>query len=60
MISSLRLFAGLIRRFDNRVWNAFSEKLGWRDLATNFIEELGKEEGLDKRPELKTAFEVIE
>jgi len=43
----------LIRRFDHRVWNAFSEKLVWRDLATNFIEDLGKEEGLDKRLELK-------
>ncbi|MBC8243683.1 MAG: DUF5069 domain-containing protein [Verrucomicrobia bacterium] len=43
-----------------RIWNAFSEKLGWRDLATSFVNELKKEEGLENRPELQTAFDIID
>ena len=43
-----------------RIWNGFSEKFGWRDLATSVIDDLKKEEGLDNRPELQTAFDVID
>ena len=43
-----------------RIWNGFWEKFGWRDLATSVIDDLKKKEGLDNRPELQTAFDVID
>ena len=43
-----------------RIWNGFSDKFGWRDLATSVIDDLKKEEGLGDRPELQTAFDVID
>ncbi len=43
-----------------RIWNGFSEKFGWRDLATSVIDDLKREEGLDNRLELQTAFDVID
>ena len=43
-----------------RIWNGFAEKFGWRDLATSVIDDLKKEEGLGDRPELQTAFDVID
>ena len=42
------------------IWNGFWEKFGWRDLATSVIDDLKKEEGLGDRPELQTAFDVID
>jgi len=43
-----------------RIWNAFSEKIGWRDFAASIVDELKKEDGLENRPELQTAFDVID
>ena len=43
-----------------RIWNGFLEKFGWRDLATSVIDDLKREEGLDNRLELQTAFDVID
>ena len=43
-----------------RIWNGFSEKFGWRDLATSVIDDLKKEEGLGDRTELQTALDVID
>ncbi len=43
-----------------RIWNAFSEKIGWRDFAASIVDELKKEDGLEKHPELQTPFGVID
>ncbi len=43
-----------------RIWNAFLEKTGWHDFAASIVDELKKEDGLENRPELQTAFDVID
>ena len=41
-----------------RVWNAFAEKLGWRDPAARTVARVNQRLGLDS--ELATIFECID
>jgi len=43
-----------------RIWNGFSEKFGWRDMATTAIESFKEEDGLEKREDILTAFDLID
>ena len=43
-----------------RIWNGFSEKFGWRDLATSVIDNTKKENGLENREDIFTAFDLID
>ncbi len=43
-----------------RIWNGFSEKFGWRDMATSVIEASKEEDGLEKREDILTAFDLID
>ena len=43
-----------------RIWNGFSEKFGWRDMATSAIESFKEEDGLEKREDILTAFDLID
>ena len=42
-----------------RIWNGFSEKFGWRDMATSAIETFKEEDGLEKREDILTALDLI-
>ena len=42
------------------IWNGFSEKFGWRDMATTAIESFKEEDGLEKREDILTAFDLID
>ena len=43
-----------------RIWNGFSEKFGWRDMATSAIKTFKEEDGLEKREDILTAFDLID
>ena len=43
-----------------RIWNGFSEKFGWRDLATSAIDDYKKTDGLENREDIQTAFELLD
>ena len=43
-----------------RIWNGFSEKFGWRDMATSAIETFKEEDGLEKREDILTASDLID
>ena len=43
-----------------RIWNGFSEKFGWRDMATSAIETFKEEDQLEKREDILTAFDLID
>ena len=43
-----------------RNWNGFSEKFGWRDMATSAIDIFKEEDGLEKREDILTAFDLID
>ena len=43
-----------------RVWNGFSEKFGWRDRATPFLEQVKQDDGMGDRHDIITSFEGID
>jgi hypothetical protein len=43
-----------------RIWNEFARKVGWNDIATDFMERVKAEEGLARRTDLATTFDVID
>jgi hypothetical protein len=43
-----------------RVWNGFAQKFGWRDMASDFIEKVKREDGIGDRVDLVTAFDLID
>ena len=43
-----------------RIWKGFSEKFGQRDMATSAIETFKEEDGLKKREDILTAFDLID
>ena len=55
-------FANGLRQnpMQRRIWNGFSEKFGWRDMATTAIESFKEEDGLEKREDILTAFDLID
>jgi hypothetical protein len=47
-------------KMQTRIWNEFSRKFGWDDLATRFLEKTRQEDGLEHRTDLVTAFALID
>jgi PAS domain S-box-containing protein len=43
-----------------RLWNEFSRKFGWNDAAGKFVERVKREDGLEHRPDVVTAFDLID
>jgi hypothetical protein len=43
-----------------RIWNAFSEKFGWRDRAAPFVEQVKTEDGMADRNDIQTTFDSID
>ena len=42
------------------VWNGFAEKFGWRDRAADFVAKVKKEDGVEHREDMLTAFDSID
>ncbi len=45
---------------DLLVWNGFCSKLGWRDFATEMLERIKKEHGIEHRGDIKTIPDMID
>jgi hypothetical protein len=43
-----------------RIWNGFASKFGWRDRAAAFVTAVKKQDGLENRDDLVTAFDQID
>lgn len=47
-------------KMQTRIWNEFSRKFGWNDLAGKFLARVKLEDGLDHRTDIVTAFDLID
>lgn len=46
--------------FDLRLWNTFTEKLGWRDFASRTLREAKKNLGIEARDDIDTVPKLID
>lgn len=47
-------------KFDLRLWNSFTEKLGWRDFASAPLQEAKKNLGIEHRDDIDTIPKLID
>jgi gluconokinase len=52
--------AGKPSQLQIAAFNAFLSKMGWRDDCSDFIANLKKDAGLEKRDDIQTFFDIIE
>src|SRR6185295_847208 len=47
-------------KMQTRLWNEFSRKFGWNDAAGKLVERVKREDGLEHRTDVVTAFDLID
>jgi hypothetical protein len=47
-------------KIQTRVWNEFARKFGWNDAASRFMDRVKREEGIEARTHLLTAFDLMD